>query len=110
MREQTPDFGHGVRLGFVVSELRRLGEQRRILRDIPAALGLVKRVAGSAVNVVRGSRCASGIHHLRVELFEVFRSELVEPMSPDAGDEVDAYVYLRSEEHTSELQSHVNLV
>ena len=93
-RQQPPHLGDGVRLGFVVGELGRLGQQRRVLRDVPAAPGLVERVPDGAVHVMGGSRRAAAADHLGVELFEVLGFQLVEPVRADAGDEVNAHVYL----------------
>lgn len=76
-------MGDGIRLGLVVGKPRGFRQQRRILRDVHAALGLVEGGPDRAVNVMRGPCSATRAHHLRVELFQVLGRELVEPVFAD---------------------------
>jgi hypothetical protein len=79
---------HFVRLDFLVRQRVGLGEQGWVAHEVLAPDGLVERVAGSPVDVMRGSRGQAGGLHLGVQAFQVLWFEPVQPVGAKAGDQV----------------------
>jgi hypothetical protein len=68
----------------------RIDERGDVTRDVLALDGDRQRARQGAVMPQHGGRGVAGVEQVRVQLVEVFRSQPVDPVSPDPRDEVRA--------------------
>jgi hypothetical protein len=88
--ENAPNFRDGVGLKLRGFDFWPFREGRHVLRNLPPPYSLAERCADRAMHLMSGRWPGSGRDHPSIQSLEVFRSQTVEAVFSDTGNQMNS--------------------